>query len=299
MKKFFKIIKDREVILVIVFSVWGCSFSIAFIAQGYNVKSISCNVFFTILFGIIGYAIVKWSESIKNRSILNSHQVASIKIKESPEEFIEWFRGLGDNLITFNTEVKNWIELLKAAVDKIPERGNWYATYILPLESWENFARCKEGYNKALTKRNDIKKVRFIVQPSKIIKKCEVINSDVMKDTIRAEIEPKIVKTEEIDVYLRKENPEEMKDFAMFNNEFVISAKEIPRNIELKLDSVVSILLAKKVYLDEYNRIIEKLRDSKIFNSCKKRGIEYTYDGNSVVKKEMKKRKWIKRKKKY
>jgi len=261
--------KRHEFLIPIIFSIIGLCISVVFISPKIkptdSVSTGFCHFLFTLVFGVVSYlAVLVVKKLVKP---LTPDAGVSLIITQAPNQFIDMFLQANEEGIIFNVQVRHWIELLRSAIDYIPRDGNWFGTYILHPDSWINFAAFGWEYNESLRKRSDINKVRCMIQPLKRIKKCEIFNSIIVQDSKSAGVKLCIIAKEKIKDIVRKLG---LQDFALFNNEFTVCGRQIPKIENLDLDTVISIEMAKGQAINIYKQYKDWLLNINPEQKCVK-----------------------------
>jgi len=201
--------------------------------------------------------------------LITSLVVTRFRMPSSPEEgttmmiendskaVIEAFLHSTREKVRLRIRVRQWIMLLNSAVQFVPDGAEWFATYLLPPESWTTFEALAKSYNETLRLRQKLSKCRCLILPRKRVQTQKLEELSVVKDSKAAGIEVRAACREEI----KGMKPLGLKDFGMFGDMFVINAHKIPNIHKLNLDDTVIIEMLRGQDMDSYKSYRDIIRE--------------------------------------
>ena len=183
-----------------------------------------------------------------------------------------------ENEVEINTSFVNYLKLLSAAT--ISTQREWFATYRMPLDRWEEISKHSNHYFMTL-QGSRVKKTRVVIRPQDEIDQINY-GSDIVKETLMSSAQLHCIP---------EAHTSKVEDYALFDDELVIMALPFdqtgvatsdPYSVDLETEMRVRILKgADKV--SQYIKTKRKLEENVCRVSFTKAGQrEYTKKTKTV-----------------
>jgi hypothetical protein len=212
------------------------------------------------ILGIVASMIIELTLSVMTDKDDEMHMKAKFRklcrvlSHEKKKNYSEYIRlgiclmeSVGEKEITFQKDIEAYIQVLTASLWFA--KNEWFATYTIPINAWDDFGRFANEYLDALRKAR-IRKTRMVIRPRSEIDLKAILRTTLVKDTLGVGGAAGIIYKEKI--------TSEIEDFAIYDDNLVVIGRILGNSCKLKTPAKITICRGKRA--DEYKAMKKDCR---------------------------------------